>query len=133
MHRLLTTLLVLVISGVSASAQSLPVPSYWKNQRGSEMKLYEMATDGTFKGIYINHAARTHCQNTPYDVHGTAIGRHVKFSVVWKNWWEDCKSTAVWHGRVTGKTITTWWLLRIYNDDGTVSKVRGIDIFQQQP
>ena len=51
MNRVIAALFVLVVTSVSAFAQSLPVPSYRKNQRGSEMKIYAIAPDGSFKGV----------------------------------------------------------------------------------
>ena len=51
MNRVIAALFVLGVTSVSAFAQSLPVPSYWKNRRGSEMKIYAIAPDGSFKGV----------------------------------------------------------------------------------
>jgi Avidin family len=97
------------------------------------MKLYDMDAQGHFTGVYINHAAGFACQSTPYDLSGLAWGDHVKFVVRWKNWAADCKSVTVWRGRVIGKTLKTWWVLYTHQDDGTISILRGEDIFQQQP
>ncbi len=93
------------------------------------MKLHSLDGNGTFKGVYINHAAGFQCQNIPYDLWGRVVGRHVKFVVVWTNWAADCKSKTVWRGRVTGRTITTRWVLTGYGFKPLV----GTDIFQQQP
>ena len=112
---------------VAASAQALPVPSYWKNQRGSEMKIYSIDADGNFRGVYINHAVGYRCQNSPYDVVGRASGSRVVFKVVWKNWIEDCKSSTVWRGRVSGATIATRWVLT--HQSGVM---RGTDVFQRR-
>lgn len=133
MYRLLAALSFLIAATLTASAHGLPVPSYWLNQRGSEMKLYQMDAGGTVRGVYINHAAGFQCQNTPYELWGHTIGHHVEFAVVWKNWAADCHSKTVWHGRLIGNTLRTWWVLISYNPNGTVSKLRGTDIFQQQP
>ena len=97
------------------------------------MKLYSMDVDGNFKGIFINHWAGTHCQNTPYDLSGYAVGHHVKFAVVWKNWAEDCRSKTFWYGRIIGTTIKTRWLIITRKPNGTVSKTLGKDNFQLQP
>ena len=51
MKRLVTALVFVVVTSVSALAQSLPVRSYWTNQRGSEMKLYNLDSLGVFHGI----------------------------------------------------------------------------------
>jgi hypothetical protein len=93
------------------------------------MKLYDLKADGTFKGVFINHAAGFQCQGTPYDLWGRAIGNHVKFVVIWKNWTADCKSKTVWRGWAAGKTIATRWVLTGYG----FNPLRGTDIFQQQP
>jgi Avidin family len=132
MKRLFAALLLVVATSVSAFAESLPVPSYWLNQRGSEMKLY--AIDGDhFHGVFINHAAGFACQYTPYELAGRTSGRHVAFAVVWKNWAQDCRSKSVWHGRLVGHTIWTRWKLFIHHDSGAISVVRGRDNFQLQP
>jgi Avidin family len=111
-----------------------PALSYWKNQRGDEMKIYSMAADGSFKGVYIPHGTGwRRCQNMPYDLWGRAVGDHVRFWVVFKTWTTDCKSAVVWRGRVVGTTIWTRGLLTVHNDNGTVSRIRGTDVFQQQP
>jgi len=129
MYRLMAALFLLLAATLAASAQNLVIPSYWLNQRGSEMKLYSWGADGTFKGVYINHAAGFACQNTPYDLWGRAIGSHIKFMVIWTNWAADCKSKTVWQGRVRGGTIATRWILTGHD----FPPLRGTDIFQQQP
>ncbi len=47
------------------------------------MKIYAIAPDGSFKGVYINRAAGFACQNWPYDVVGRTWGHRMKFLVVW--------------------------------------------------
>jgi hypothetical protein len=80
MYRLIVVFALLIMGTVRASAQSLPVPSYWLNQRGSEMKLYQIDPDGSLKGYYINHAAGFECQGLPgYDLVGHAWRDHVRF------------------------------------------------------
>ena len=133
MYRFVFTSLLLIAATISASAHGLPVPSYWLNQHGSETKLYSMHADGNFKGIFINHWAGTHCQNTPYDLWGRAIGHRVRFTVVWKNWAEDCRSKTFWYGRLIGTIIKSRWLIITHRPDGTISKTLGRDIFQLQP
>jgi hypothetical protein len=133
MYRLITALFVLVAITVSASAQSLPVPSYWLNQRSSEMKLYNIDAQGRFLGVFINHAAGFSCQNTPYDLEGRVWRDHVGFAVVWKNWVTDCKSMTVWHGRVSGHTIWTRWVLYVRKGNNAIPVLHGRDAFQLQP
>jgi hypothetical protein len=132
MYRFIAAVLLLFIPSISAFAQGLPVPSYWKNQRGSEMSLVNIDPKGAFTGKFVNHAAGSPCENTPFDVHGQAHGDHVRFSVVWKNETQDCKSHTSWYGRVTGKTITTWWVLTS-GEKRAEKKTRGTDTFVEQP
>jgi hypothetical protein len=117
-------------TSVGAFAQSLPVPSYWLNQRGSEMKLYAMGPQGNFTGVYINHAAGFSCQGTPFNLVGRTAGHRLWFVVVWKNATQDCRSTTYWHGRLYGRTIHSRWLLV---GAGIHPPLRGTDVFQQQP
>jgi hypothetical protein len=129
-RRFVAALLLVVTATVSASAQSLPVPSYWTNQRGSEMKLYNIDPQGNFDGVYINHAVGYSCQNMPYALVGHASGANVAFAVVWNNGVQNCNSKTVWHGRVTGKTIVTTWVLSTYPGGAPIGK--GSDTFQEQ-
>src|SRR5271163_1598080 len=134
MNRLVIAFLVLVATSVSAFAQGLPIPSYWLNQRGSEMKLYAMEPNGTFTGVYINHAAGFACQNIPYNLAGRAWADHsghenVLFGVVWTNWAQDCHSKTLWRGHLVGHTLWTEWILI----DATGHVLRGRDAFQLQP
>lgn len=128
MFRSCIALLLLVAATCCAMAQSLPVPSYWQNQRGSQMSLYNMDAQGNFTGTYVNHAAGFGCQNTPYALTGHANGSRLTFTVIWNNGIQNCNSQTVWRGRVTGKTMPTRWILT-----GTgIPPMRGTDTFQQQ-
>lgn len=128
MKRLVTALLFVVASSVGVLAQSLPVPSYWLNQRGSEMKLYSINPQGMFNGVYINHASGFGCQGTPFAVNGQAVGNRVTFTVIWNNGIQNCNSKTVWRGTVVGRRINTQWIL--YTPQGQQT---GTDIFLQQP
>jgi len=136
MFRFILAFLMLAGANVSAFAQSLPVPSYWLNQRGSELKLYPTSppSPDNFDGVYLNHATGFKCQasptNPPYHVTGHMHGTKVTFKVVWNNGVEDCKSTTIWHGRVVGRTMKTHWILF---GPQISPPLRGVDIFQQQP
>lgn len=133
MKRLVTALVFVVATSVSAFAQSLPVPSGWQNQRGSDMKLYSITPTGDFTGVYFNRAAGFSCQYgpnnpVPYDVRGHASGAAVTFKVVWNNGIVNCNSTTVWTGTVQGRTLSTKWTL--YRQG--MPPLYGTDIFQQQ-
>jgi opacity protein-like surface antigen len=127
MKRFVIALVFVVVTSVSALAQALPVPSYWLNQRGSEMKLFNIDPLGVFRGVYINHAQGFACQNTPFALNGRVTGNSVVFTVVWNSGIQDCNSKTVWQGTVTGRTISTHWVLYTPNGNQYCT-----DIFQQQ-
>jgi hypothetical protein len=136
MLRFILAFFVFAGASVSAFAQSLPVPSYWLNQRGSEMKLFATTPPSptNFAGVYMNHAVGFKCQasptNPPYTVTGHVRGAHVTLTVVWNNGVQNCSSTTIWRGRVTGRTLKTHWILF---GPGISPPLKGVDIFQQQP
>jgi hypothetical protein len=134
MFRFILGFLLSACVSVSAFAQNLPIPSFWLNQRGSELKLYPATQPGSFDGVYLNHASGFKCQasptNPPYHVTGHSHGARVTFKVVWNNGVENCESTTIWHGRVTGRMMKTHWILF---GPGISPPLRGVDIFQQQP
>jgi hypothetical protein len=133
MYRIVTALLFLVATTVGTLAQSLPVPSFWQNQRGSYMKLYSMDAQGHFIGVYMNNAEGFKCRyspfNPPYQVTGKAHGAKVRFTVVWDNGVQNCNSTTVWHGLLNGKTLATVWILT----GKGMPPIFGRDVFQQLP
>ena len=51
MKRLVTAFVLLAAASIGAIAKACPVPSYWRNHRGSEMKIYSIDALGNFKGI----------------------------------------------------------------------------------
>src|SRR5215469_12012843 len=118
MYRLIAAVLLFVTATVSASAQSLPIPSYWQNQRGSELNVIPAVTPclGCFGGFYWNHAAGFQCQASPanpkpYTVTGYTRGPYLRFKVIWDNGIQNCHSTTLWQGYVQGDTMRTSWLL----------------------
>jgi hypothetical protein len=130
MQRLVTALLIVVATSASAFAQSLPVPSYWRSQRGSEMKIYTIDAQGIFKGIFVKHDGGLTCENTPFNLAGRAKGNHVAFTVVWINFAQNCNSQTFWHGRLEGKTIRARW--ELYSLGNVPLSVRGSDIFEEE-
>jgi hypothetical protein len=131
MKRLVTALVIVIAASVGAIAQTFPVPSYWTNQRGSEMKIYWIDAQGMFRGVYINHAAGFACQGTPYALTGIVRGNHIAFTVEWSNFAQNCNSQTFWHGHIEDKTIKTRWAL--YTRGAPPLVLRGADIFQLQP
>jgi len=130
-RRLSAALLFVVTFAPCALAQNLPVPSHWTSQHGSDLILYTIDGKGAFTGAYVNRAPGFACDNVPYDVRGQAHGHHVSFAVTWKNSFQDCKAHTSWSGRVTGATLTTWWVETLVEGKG-VKKVRGTDTFKKQ-
>jgi avidin family protein len=118
MKRLVTALVLIVATSVSAFAQSLPLPSAWQNELNSTMtlKLAKSRAAVNFTGGYYNRAVGFQCQYGPqnpwpYTVTGQANGGTVKFTVVWNNGHVNCHSTTVWTGTVTGGNMWTNWTL----------------------
>ncbi|WP_246649537.1 avidin/streptavidin family protein [Bradyrhizobium canariense] len=75
MKKLLVFLLIaqfLFLSG-EVLAQGLPAPSYWKNERGSELFIWS-ASSGAIQGTFTNHAQGFACQGIPYPASG-AVGQ----------------------------------------------------------
>lgn len=115
-----------------ASAQGLPVPSTWTNQRGSQLTVFASGGGGSFSGQYVNQAVGFDCRGMPFDVVGQSNGGRVSFVVTWKNSFKSCNSIAVWRGTVSGNVMQTQWQLD-YADlaSGTIKVVRGTDTFQR--
>jgi len=136
MLRLVSALLFAVgLSLTTASAQTLPLPSAWKNARGSEMRIWPGPTPGSFRGEYINSATGFDCRGVPFDLVGQTRGSTVKFVVVWKNFIQSCNSVTAWVGRLTTTdTLTTGWeLAYVDGNTGLIKILRGTDVFQRVP
>jgi hypothetical protein len=131
--RIIFAALVLIIGTASASGQSLPAPSTWKNQRGSILTITTMDGSGNFVGSYDNEAPGYPCHDT-FDMKGKASGTAVTFAVVWKNSrGSDCGSVTAWRGRIIGSVISTRWKLAYGNPTtGQVQLKTGRDSFSKQ-
>ena len=135
MYRLFAALLLFATATASASAQSPPIPSFWKNQRGSEMSInIANPAPGSFGGFFWNHAQNFQCQASPtnpkpYTVVGQTHRSYVTFTVVWDNEIQNCHSTTVWRGHVNGQTLITVWRLT----GPGIPPITGTDIFQRMP
>ena len=64
-----------------ALAQSVPVPSTWKNQRNSVLTISSIDASGKLTGTYVNNAPGTLCLTTPYGAAGRVSGKTVRFWV----------------------------------------------------
>jgi hypothetical protein len=130
MQRFVLTFVLLAAAGVSAFAQGLPPYSYWKNQRGSEMKIFAVDPQGNFTGLYINNAPGYQCQGLPgFALSGRNCGTNVTFTVVWNNGIQNCHSRTIWQGHMLNPSVlpTTWVLIP---DSGP--RQQGADLFTQQ-
>jgi len=132
------SLVVLGLAIAGASAQGLPVPSTWVNQRGSTLTVSTMDGAGNFTGTYVNRAPGFSCQNSPYPLAGTSKGNNVNFVVTWNNqpMWDkpsNCLSVTAWQGTLSGNTISTQWQLARGNPEtGQVQLSGGQDTFTKQ-
>ncbi len=105
----------------------------WVNQSGSMMTI-SVNSKGAVSGQYINRAAGTKCQGTPYKISGWALNNFISFSVRWDNAHENCNSVTGWTGYATadssGKiSIKTKWNL-VYKSASGSQIQPGEDTFQ---
>src|ERR1044071_9590068 len=71
MRRLLFSIVILLCGFQAAAlADPLTAPSFWKNQRGSELMITAVSSSGAIRGTFTNHAAGLGCQGIPYPVTG---------------------------------------------------------------
>lgn len=117
-----------------ASAASLPIPSVWKNQRGSVLT-FKQINAGKVTGSFVNNANGFECKGEPgYRVDGNVNGTNINFAVDFKNKGHDCYTITSWIGTINGNSIHTDWELA-YIDGGThqIVKDKGSDDFTLQP
>jgi hypothetical protein len=112
----------------TASADTLPAPSDWKNQRGSELHIDKVET-GKISGFFINHAADFDCKDAKEIVVGKVLdGGNIIFGTTFP----ACLTLVSWTGSIQGNTITTNWLLYYVKGDGTFDTLQSSDVFTQQ-
>ncbi|WP_333923329.1 avidin/streptavidin family protein [Bradyrhizobium sp. CCBAU 21362] len=126
MMRLLGLLLLVqsLLFSAEAMAQGLPAPSYWKNERGSELYIWS-ANSGTIQGIFTNHAQGFACQGIPYPASGSLSPTGLYFVVTFS----QCNSFTRWVGKIKGSQIPTSWTLLYVDKKGKLSRLKGADIF----
>lgn len=105
----------------------------WVNQSGSIMTI-SVNSKGAVSGQYINRAAGTKCQGTPYKISGWALNNFISFSVRWDNAHENCNSITGWTGYATADSsgkinIKTKWNL-VYQSASGSQIQPGEDTFQ---
>jgi len=121
----------LVYAGM-ANAANLKALSVWQNQSGSTFSIdaYD-PSNGLFSGTYINRAAGTGCQNTPYAVTGYILADMISWSVKWANVYANCNSVTGWTGYYNKGTITTNWNLAYMASSGGYVIEKGGDTFKR--
>ncbi|WP_312012852.1 avidin/streptavidin family protein [Bradyrhizobium sp. SBR1B] len=107
-----------------ATAQGLPAPSYWKNERGSELFVWS-ANGGAIQATFTNHAQGFACQGIPYPASGAASQTGLYFVVTFA----QCNSFTRWIGTVKGSVMPTSWTLFYVDKNGKPLKTKGTDTF----
>jgi Avidin family len=127
MKRLLGLLLLVqsLLLSAEAMAQELPAPSYWKNERGSELLIWSVNSGAAIQGIFTNHAQGFACQSIPYPASG-AVGPTGLYFVVT---FAQCNSFTRWVGKINGSQMPTSWTLFYVDQKGKPSKLKGADVF----
>ncbi|MTI00050.1 hypothetical protein E1297_29025 [Roseibium sp. RKSG952] len=109
--------------------------STWVNQSGSSMTI-SVSRTADVTGQYINRAAGTGCQNTPYQIAGRVDGDFIAFTVAWNNGTENCNSVTGWAGYAQASSgnieIVTNWNLAYQGPSGPAIQ-QGNDTFIYQP
>jgi hypothetical protein len=132
MRRVAGIAFALFCLAADASAQGLPAPSTWQNQRKSVMNVAAVdPTTGEVKGQYTNNAAGFACQGVPFDLGGKVLGNKLTLIVVWKNATSNCDSITVWRGRLRGTKIRARWDLSYVDGNGNIRMLRGSDTFER--
>ncbi|TCS64171.1 avidin/streptavidin family protein [Varunaivibrio sulfuroxidans] len=117
-------------AGLAFAQDMVTVGSAWQNQRGSVMYIESVGPDGSFRGVFVNKAAGTYCQNTPYPMTGRTNQSALAFVVNWKNGTEDCKSITAWAGYISGGHMTTKWNLSVAGSTKPDQIMSGVDVFK---
>ncbi|KRQ96804.1 MULTISPECIES: avidin/streptavidin family protein [Bradyrhizobium] len=105
-------------------AQGLPAPSYWKNERGSELFVWSN-NNGAIQGVFTNHAQGFACQGIPYPASGAFGPTGLYFVVTFA----QCNSFTRWVGKTHGSQMPTSWTLFYIDKNGRPSKLKGKDTF----
>jgi hypothetical protein len=110
MRKLLLSIVVLCGLHATAVADQLTAPSFWKNQRGSELRITALGANGAVRGTFTNYAPNYQCKGIPYAVSGrtTAVLTTLRVNFV------RCKTVTTWQGAVQGLAFPTTWTLQ-YN------------------
>ena len=113
----------------TASAQTVPAPSVWINQRTSELDIASVDAAGVITGKFTNNAAGFKCQGTPIDIVGHTSKDGLFFGVTFA----ACNSIVLWNGRISGNTMTTSWVLSVLDPENVVIESESdVDTFTKQ-
>jgi avidin family protein len=104
---LLVISLLLGSSGI-AVADPMPAPSFWKNQRGSELRIVSVSKNGRISGTFTNYATNYQCQGIPYAAVGVTSPATTTFAVNFVK----CRTVTRWTGTILGLVMSTQWVLR---------------------
>jgi avidin family protein len=108
MRRLLVSLAVLCGLSSTACADPLSAPSFWKNQRGSELRIVSVNAKGEVKGFFTNYAEGYKCKGIKYPAKGRTTPFVTEFTVNFVK----CRTTTIWRGTVQGQNMPTAWTLQ---------------------
>jgi hypothetical protein len=125
MKRLVLALLCFFTLQAPLQAQTIGPGQIWKNQYGSVLAISSVSPGGSFRGIFTNHADGFSCQGIPYPVTGQNVSVQITFTVNFVK----CKTITVWKGDVAGLGMSTPWLLRYIDQNGTPQTMTGFDFF----
>jgi hypothetical protein len=133
-HAGASLLMIIAISTTQVWAEDLPVPSSWKNQRGSIVTFASKTATGELTGTFKNQFSQfPQCLDT-FDLAGTTSGDQVKFVSTMKNQAVDCHDLVAWTGTLSNDTLKTAVELAEANPaTGTIAKFSSQDVFARQP
>ena len=129
MYRVIAALFFLVASTAASWAQGL-LPSVWRSERGTLLKVLSVDPAGNFSGVFISGPSGP-CPAVPYDVAGRVRGPRIAFQTS-RRWTTDCRVTATWSGRfVSPTTIAVRFTAIVVAPNGRVARTRGTEVFQR--
>jgi hypothetical protein len=108
MKKLLLVFGFLVGFSGAGIADQLTAPSLWKNQRGSELRITAVGTNGSLRGTFTNYASGFQCQGIPYPIAGITTPGPTTFTVNFVK----CRTVTTWKGSASVFGMPTEWVLR---------------------
>jgi hypothetical protein len=108
MKKLLLVFGFLIVFSGAGIADQLTAPSLWKNQRGSELRITAVGTNGSLRGTFTNYASGFQCQGIPYPIAGITTPGPTTFTVNFVK----CRTVTTWKGSASVFGMPTEWVLR---------------------